>query len=113
MESPLKSFRTVDFTPGPDGGGAVPCDQVAMRGKMEHMQTFQIRRRLLMCLGSRETGAHQELMEQRAGPLDRLVGLLGRNRGAFPTRGTEPGDPMTAWDELRSDRRGGESGHCG
>ena len=45
MESPLKCFRAVYLTPGPERGGAVRCDQVAIRGTpMKRVQAFQIRR---------------------------------------------------------------------
>jgi len=40
MKSPLKSFQTVDFTPGPEGEGVVPCDQVAIRGKMNRTKAL-------------------------------------------------------------------------
>lgn len=49
-ERPLKGFRSVDFPPGPVGGGTVPCDQITIRGKMKRVETFQVRRRPLVSL---------------------------------------------------------------
>jgi len=102
VESPLKRFRNAEFTPGSEGGRAVPCDQAAMRKKLKRVRAFKMRRGPL--IASRDRRAHQGLMEERVGPLNRLGGLFGKTHVIFPTVGNEAGDPVAKSHELGSDR---------